>query len=108
MSEAYEGWAVVELMGHRQRAGRVSQVEMFGTHLLRLDMPHGDGEATEFYGGSSIYAVRPCTEEVGRALAERMGDLRPIAPVGFRLPAPDVSFDLFDEEDEEVVEGEDA
>jgi hypothetical protein len=35
----YEGWAIVELMGHRQRAGYVKEAEMFGAKMLRLDIP---------------------------------------------------------------------
>src|SRR5262245_33624285 len=61
----FEGWAVLELMGHRQRAGYVKDVEMFGGKLLRIDVPVGEG-ITEFYGCSSIYALRPCTEQIAR------------------------------------------
>lgn len=37
--ESYEGWAIVELMGHRRIAGRVSQAEQYGTAMLRIDIP---------------------------------------------------------------------
>ena len=69
---AYEGWALVELMGHRQTAGRVAEVEMAGTKLLRVDTP-GDGDeciATQFYGGPAIYCVTPCKEEVARSFLD--------------------------------------
>lgn len=39
--KAYEGWAIVELMGHVRLAGRVSPAPMFGTELLRIDIPNG-------------------------------------------------------------------
>lgn len=81
-------WAIVELMGHRQRGGLVQEVEQFGAKMLRVDVPAGDEFVTEYYGGSSIYALRPSTEEIARAFAERCGDLRPVAPVSYRLAAP--------------------
>lgn len=75
MSEinAFEGWAIVELMGHRRLAGHVSQVEMFGVALLRIDIPGKPGKisATQFYGGGSIYCLTPTTEETASAFALR-------------------------------------
>lgn len=85
---AYEGWAILELMGHRRRAGRVAEVEMFGGKLLRIDIPAGDGEVTEFYGATSIYSLRPATEEVARRAAGQLGDPRPVQPVDYRLSPP--------------------
>lgn len=87
-------WAIVELMGHRQRAGLCQEVEQFGAKMLRIDIPSGEEFVTEFYGGSSIYALRPATEEVARAVAERLGDPRPVAPVSYRLPAPSAEDEL--------------
>jgi hypothetical protein len=86
---AYEGWAVVELMGHRERPGRVSEVEMYGGKLLRIDIPGEDGvEVTEFYGVTSIYALRPTSEEVARDRAKRL-NVRPVRPVEYaQLAAP--------------------
>jgi hypothetical protein len=68
----YEGWAIVELMGHRRLAGRVSQAEQYGVAMLRLDVPATEDAqaATQFYGGSSIYCVTPVSEEVARRVAE--------------------------------------
>lgn len=65
-----EFWARVELMGHRIRYGLVREVEMFGTKLLRVDVTNSLGTATEFYGGSSIYCLRPISEEEARKGAE--------------------------------------
>lgn len=65
-----EFWARVELMGHRVRYGHVREVEMFGAKLMRVDVHNSLGVATEFYGGSSIYCVRPIAEVEARRLAE--------------------------------------
>lgn len=85
-AEPYEGWAVVEMLGHRRLGGRVSQVEMYGTALLRVDVPGEDGEivATQLVGGQSIYALTPCSEEAARAVARR-NQVEPVAR--WELPA---------------------
>ena len=88
---AFEGWAFLELMGHRQRIGYVREAEMFGGKLLRIDIPAEGGDVTEFYGCSSIYAMRPCSEEIARNAAKHYGDPRPVRPLDYRpglLPEP--------------------
>jgi hypothetical protein len=82
---AYEGWAMLELMGHRQRVGFVREVEMYGGKMLRIDIPTEGGDVTEFYGGSSVYSMRPIAEDVARDAARRYGDPRPVRPVEYRL-----------------------
>lgn len=85
----FEGWAIVELMGHRQRGGYVKDVEMFGGKLLRIDIPvDQEKTVTEFYGCSALYALRPCTEEIVRDHIKRSydGDVRPVRPVEYREP----------------------
>ena len=81
---APEEWAIVEVMGHRQHAGRISEVTRFGAVLLRVDQPVEDGFATTFIGGGSIYALTIVTEARARATAARMADPRPPEPAGFR------------------------
>ena len=98
MSETpYKGWAILSLMGHRQRVGIVSEAEMYGGKLLRIDIPvmPADGQeapkepyVTEYYGTSAIYSLEPIAEEVARArYIER--DPRPVNPLGFRDPTPE-------------------
>lgn len=85
-TQAYEGWAVVELMGHRQRPGQVTEVEMYGGKLLRVDIPiEGGSSVTEFYGVASIYAVRPVSEEIARRMAKSVYGLQPVRPVEYRI-----------------------
>lgn len=65
-------WAIIELLGHRRLAGFVRDVELFGTRMIRLDVPSeksGEPEATQFYSPSSLYALTPTTEEVARRVA---------------------------------------
>jgi hypothetical protein len=87
MEEAYEGWALVEQMGFRKTVGKVRQVEMFGTKLLRLDVPVPGTEewTTRFCGGPSLYQVTPLAEQVALDMAKRQGDPRPVQPTDYRL-----------------------
>lgn len=72
-SENFEQWAIVELMGHRRLAGLVTEEERFGTKMLRVDIPptkEGGQKITQYYGGSSIYALTITDEETARTFAE--------------------------------------
>jgi len=102
MTEAYQGWARLELMGHRVRFGQVREVEQFGAKMLRIDVPNPaapDQPMTEFYNGTAIYAVTPMSEQMCR---DRIGDrdIRPPNPLQYQsLPAP--SSRAADDDDED-------
>jgi hypothetical protein len=66
-------WGIVELMGHKVVAGRISKSEEFGTVLLRVDVPATGTypEFTQMYGNSAIYCVTFTSEDVARIAAER-------------------------------------
>lgn len=80
-------WAVVELMGHTKRAGRVTEESHFGASVLRVDVPQTSKQLafTTYYTAGAIYSVTPCTEGVARAVAEEIGG-RPITVYGRVLP----------------------
>lgn len=69
--ESFDAWAIVELMGHRKLAGRVSEQIIAGCPLLRIDVPESEKAAgfTTFYGASSIYSLTPTTEAICRAFS---------------------------------------
>ena len=72
-------WAIVELMGHRKLAGLVSEEIHFGVPMCRIDVP-ANGEIaafTQLYGGGSIYAMTPVSEQVARGMAARL-QARPV------------------------------
>lgn len=114
-SPAFEGWAILELMGHRRLAGYVREVTMFGTALCRIDVPEVEGQArtTQFFTASAVYCVTPTTEEIARRVAR---GVRP-APVSlFELEAPkkldravryDDEPDPFDDRDDDRDEDDD-
>lgn len=96
----FESWAIVELMGHRQVAGRVTEQIIGGQALLRIDVPECPeiaahererwGEKytvpaqpaipayTQFYGVGSVYCLTPCTEEIARRVTLQKRE-RPVA-----------------------------
>lgn len=102
-ADAYEGWAIVELMGHRVIAGKVSEASQYGASQLRVDVPGPDGTTvvTQFYGGSAIYALTPCDEAAARRVLERRYDLP--EPVRLALPEPKPSGIPFDQDDEDEL-----
>lgn len=73
MGVTFESWGIVELMGHQRAAGRISEEEIGGSKLLRIDIPDGDTYRTVFYGSSAIYALHVTDEAAARAAAKRSG-----------------------------------
>lgn len=73
----FEGWAILELMGHRRLGGYVTEVTLAGAGMLRIDIPElvlGEtthAAATQFYPPASLYALTPTTEEIARAVRSR-------------------------------------
>lgn len=76
MSEQENGtdfgvWAILELMGHVKLAGYVTEEELFGSKVGRIDIPGDEEEpaVTQYFGGQSVYRLTPVTEDVARAYA---------------------------------------
>ena len=112
MSDAFQGWAIVELMGHRRLAGHVTEQEVAGHGFLRLDVHDAEGTvATQFYSPSAVYCLTPTTEEIARGLAAR---LRPAPVHAYELEAPkprdpwtDLPLDGSEPDDEEDEDRDD-
>jgi hypothetical protein len=85
----FETWAVVELMGHHQIAGRVTEESIAGTNMLRVDVPELSAERpghTKYFGGGSIYAIHPCTEAIARQVADRLAHQYGFTPLPVAVP----------------------
>lgn len=86
-SGVYDGWGILELMGHRRLGGIVTEVEVAGAAMIRIDVP-GEGEegtyATQLYSPSALYCLTPTTEEAARAVARHN---RPQPVQRWELPA---------------------
>lgn len=78
-TSSFDEWVILEILGHRRLAGRVTEVTIADGAFLRIDIPGGDGQApmTQYYAASSVYAITPTTE----ALARRAAALFRPAPV---------------------------
>ena len=98
----FEGWAVLEMMGHRREIGFVTTEYFGGAALFRVDTPEipereieltrpqyddermeyipkgskvkrvGIPAKTVFAAPGSLYAMTPCTEETARTAIEEM------------------------------------
>ena len=96
----FEGWAVVEIMGHNREIGFVTTEYFGGPALFRVDQPEFPareyelqkpqwiGETfcpkgtivqrdalpgkTAYVGPASIFRLTPCTEETARQAIERL------------------------------------
>jgi hypothetical protein len=86
VSDPFEGWAIVEIMGHRRLAGMVTEQDIAGTAFLRLDIPAQAGNGiTQFYSPSSVYCLTPTTENIARKVGAR---LQPQPVSRFELDPP--------------------
>lgn len=75
MSEPFDQWAIVEIMGHQVYAGRVTEQVVGGTSFVRVDVPDVEDQPgfSKLFGASAIYAITPASEQVARLVAQRHG-----------------------------------
>jgi hypothetical protein len=121
-SKAYEGHAILELMGHRRLGGHISEVTMYGGVFCRIDIPGPDGKtiSTQFYGDKAIYCVSPCGEKEAMAVA-LANQPTPVTRYEVDRAAPAIDYgqrgdgDCFDDEEppnfgttESLQEGDDV
>lgn len=86
MAEKFEHWGIVELMGHQRASGRLTEEQIAGSNLLRVDIPtDAHNFRTVYYGASAIYALHVTGEEEARKMAARSG-ARP--PFAYEIEAP--------------------
>jgi len=84
--DKFQGWVILELMGHRRLGGYLTEQEIGGVNFLRLEVPAVDGHkaATQFYSASSVYCITPTTEKLAKACARAS---RPAPIHRWELPA---------------------
>lgn len=77
--ESKEMWALIELFGHNRIAGRVTEAEMGGGALIRVDVPSVKDRQpiTKYYNVKAIYGITPVDEATARQMAESI-DAAPI------------------------------
>ena len=97
----FETWGIVEVMGHKQFAGRVCEVEIAGSGMVRVDVPEiGERPAfTKLFAPGALYAITPTDEATARTMAASLRE-QPVETWHLRLPAP-VAIDTFDDDRDE-------
>lgn len=109
-TDKLDTWGIVEVMGHKKFAGRISEHVIASSALVRVDVPAvtvGEGktvpEFSKLIGVGSIYCITPTTEAVARkaaaVLAKYESDPLPVyIPEERQLAAP-VTADDEDDDD---------
>ena len=72
MSEPkFEGWMILELMGHRRLGGLVSEQIVAGKGFIRIDI-HGTGDkvVTQLYNPDAVYGMTPTSEAIARGIGQ--------------------------------------
>ncbi len=94
--ETTTGWALLELMGHRQMVGIVTRSS---DQLVRIDVPAIDDKPafTQEYGKAAIYCITWLGEEEAKAVIRRY---RADPPISWMLPKPNQPTDEAGEWDE--------
>lgn len=70
----FEIWAVIELMGHAQLAGKVSEQVIAGDVFLRIDVPKTDfcPQFTKYHSSKAVYSITPVDEEYATKMAQKI------------------------------------
>lgn len=72
----FEGWADVELMGHRTRVAYVKPIEIAHRGFLDLTWRKGEIECREIYSPTAVFCLTPLEdEEQARKLLEARDDI---------------------------------
>lgn len=101
--ETFGEWCIVELMGHRRLGGYVTEQEIGGAGLLRIDVPETDRrpKSTHYFRAESLYMMTPTTEEMARAAANA-STVEPVSRWELRqLEAPRVEVRDYTHDDDE-------
>lgn len=95
-------YAIVEIMGHRVRAGMISDAVIGGATMLRIEHPSeadhtGEEPLTEYYAPQAIFAIRPCSQDLA---AKTAATCWPILGGAERLALAAPFEDLVDEDED--------
>ena len=86
-SEKFDTWGVVEVMGHKRFAGRITEQAIAGAALVRVDVPaisfpdREFGAFSKLIGIGSVYCITPMSEELARKAARALSHEEAAMPV---------------------------
>ena len=106
MSEGFHAWARAELMGRRSYWGLVSEQQVAGMALLRVEafkLGASEPHDTVLFPPASVYCLTPCSEEHARLMVtpymERPEQHRELEPSPWHAMDVDVDADDFADAD---------
>jgi hypothetical protein len=116
----FEGWAIVEIFGHRRIAGFVREVEIFGVKMAQVEVPalpemrliFGTAAALPAFvqrlAGAAIFSITEVTEE---AASQAAANIRAHAPTEitseFAPSMPRLAAAEPDDDDHHMGQGDD-
>jgi len=70
----FETWAIVELFGHNQLAGKVTEQVIAGQSFVRIDVPKTNQcpAFTKYHLPSAVYGLTPVDEDYATRMADRI------------------------------------
>ena len=70
----FETWALVELFGHNQLAGKVTEQIIAGQSFVRIDVPKTKKVPafTKYHLPTAVYGLTPVDEDYATRMAERI------------------------------------
>jgi hypothetical protein len=70
----FESWALVELFGHNQLSGKVTEQVIAGQSFIRIDVPKTKKcpAFTKYHLPSAVYGLTPVEEDYATRMAERI------------------------------------
>jgi len=86
---SFEGFAILEIIGHRKLGGYIKEQMIASVLFIRIDCFNENDEVigTQFYGPSSIYCITPVSKEFAIAF----GGINNKPPVQeWEMPMPPV------------------
>lgn len=91
----FQSWAVVELVGRKVIAGRVTEQTIAGQGFLKVDIPQVDPAMpafSQFINPASVYRITP-TDEQGARIAALNNRVEAIPLQLARIPARSTQID---------------
>jgi len=74
LTPKFETWAVVELFGHTQLAGKVTTEIIASQNFVRIDVPNTDKVPafTKYHLPTAVYGLTPVGEDYATRMANRL------------------------------------
>jgi hypothetical protein len=74
--DKFQIWGIVELFGHNKIAGELTEQNIAGANMLRVDVPETESNPsfTRFLNHAAIYAINPTDKETATYIAKNLNN----------------------------------